>query len=214
MNNARRAAIIMTVIALVEGAPMASFALRPGGLALVGRWLGIGARPITPLAWGAAVAIALAYAAASMASLPAIREKLFTLNRLKLLGIGFALITGLFEEWFFRKWLMDIGASHGLSAILQVIGSGVIFGLAHAIWGLFGGNLRAFFTSMAFTTAMGLALAWLYVFAGRQVAPAVWSHSLINLIIEPWLLLGVLNLRRSAPAPDGAARPTGSSSGV
>jgi membrane protease YdiL (CAAX protease family) len=195
MNNARRAAIIMIFIAIVEGSPLVSFALMPSGPVIVGRWLGVGAPPISPFAWGAALAIALAYAGASMISLPAIRANVFTLNRLKLLGVVFALITGTFEEWFFRKWLMDLGAGHGLSAIWQIMGSGVIFGVAHAIWGLFGGNLRAFFTSMAFTTVMGLALAWLYMFAGRELAPAVWSHILINLIIEPWLLLGVLNLR-------------------
>ena len=200
MNNTRRAAIIMIVIAIVEGSPLVSFALLPGGPGIVGRWLGVGAPPINPLAWGAAVAIALAYAGASMISLPAIRERVLDLNGLKLLGVAFALVTGLFEEWFFRKWLMDLGANHGLSVIWQIAGSGVVFGLAHAIWGLFGGNLRAFFTSMAFTTVMGVALAWLYVFAGRQVAPAVWSHILINLIIEPWLLLGVLNLRTRSPA--------------
>ena len=147
MNNARRAAIIMIFIVIVEGSPLVSFALMPGGPRVVGRWLGLGAPQISPLAWIAALAIALAYAAASMISLPAIRAKVFTLSRLKLLGVVFALITGTFEEWFFRKWLMDLGAGHSLSAIWQIAGSGVIFGLAHAIWGLFGGNLRAFFTS-------------------------------------------------------------------
>jgi membrane protease YdiL (CAAX protease family) len=195
MTNAGRAAIIMVAIALIEAAPIVSFLAAPGGPAIVGRWLGIGTAPIAPLAWAAGLGIALVYAGASMTSLPAIREKLFTLNGLKLLGVGFALVTGLFEEWFFRKWLMDLAAGRGWSVEAQIIASGVAFGVAHAIWGLFGGNLRAFFTSMAFTTVMGLALGWLYVFAGRQVAPAVWSHVLINLIIEPWLLLGVLNLR-------------------
>jgi membrane protease YdiL (CAAX protease family) len=90
---------------------------------------------------------------------------------------------------------MDLAANHGWGIGPQITASGLVFGLAHAIWGLFGGNLRAFFTSMAFTTVMGLALAWLYIFAGRQIAPSVWSHILINLIIEPWLLLAVLNLR-------------------
>jgi membrane protease YdiL (CAAX protease family) len=195
MTTTRRAAIIMIVIAFIEGAPLVSFALAPGGVRIVGHWLGFSAPPIGPVAWGAALAIALAYAGASMTSLPAIRNKVLTLNRLKLLGVLFALITGLFEEWFFRKWLMDRAARQGVGVIWQIAGSGVLFGLAHAIWGLFGGRLRTFLTSMAFTTVMGLALAWLYVFAGRQVAPAVWSHVLINLIIEPWLLLGVLNLR-------------------
>ncbi len=189
MTNTRRAAIIMVVIALIESAPIVSYLVTPGGPAIVGRWLGWG------MAWAAGLGIALVYAGASMTSLPAIREKVFTLNGLKLLGVGFALVTGLFEEWFFRKWLMDLATGRGWGVGPQIVASGVVFGVAHAIWGLFGGNLRAFFTSMAFTTVMGLALAWLYVFAGRQVAPAVWSHVLINLIIEPWLLLGVLNLR-------------------
>jgi membrane protease YdiL (CAAX protease family) len=202
MSNAGRAAIIMIFVAIAEGTPLASFALRPGGQAVVGRWLGLGTQSISVAVWVAALAIAMAYASASMISLPAIRENVFAVNRLKILGIVFAFITGTFEEWFFRKWLMDLGASRGLSVIWQIAGSGVIFGLAHAIWGLFGGNLRAFFSSMAFTTVLGLALAWLYVFAARQLAPAVWSHILINLIIEPWLLLGVLDLRNRNQMPE------------
>jgi membrane protease YdiL (CAAX protease family) len=200
MDNVKRAAIILVVIAAVEASPLVSIGLSPGGAAVLERWLGVGTPVIAPAAWGAAVLIALAYAAASMTSLPAIRQKALTLNGLKLLGVVFALVTGLFEEVFFRKWLMDWAQGQGYGVAPQIVASGVIFGLAHAIWGLFGGNLRAFFTSMAFTTVMGLALAWLYVFAGRQVAPAAWSHILINLIIEPWLLLGVLNLRPQRPA--------------
>jgi len=33
------------------------------------------------------------------------------------------------------------------------------------------------------------------VLDGRQVAPCIWSHILINLMNEPWLLLGVMELR-------------------
>jgi hypothetical protein len=195
MTNTGRAALIMTLIVVAEGSPLVAFGLQASGPRVLARWLGFGAPALPLQAWAISAAIALAYATASLRGLDSIRGRVFTLNALKLLGVLFAFVTGLFEEWFFRKAFMDWAQAHGCGIALQILASGLVFGAAHAIWGLFGGNSRTFFTAMAFTGVLGLALGWLYIFAGRQLAPCVWSHIAINLIIEPWLLLGVLELR-------------------
>lgn len=194
----------MTAAMAAEALPLALIALRPHGLPKVMALLGFGASPIPAAAWLLAVAITLAYAAASVASLSFIRTHLFDATALKLLAFPFALITGTFEELFFRKWLMDIAAAHAVAIPLQIGVSAIAFGFVHGIWGLFGRNMQAAVKATLYTTALGAALAVDYVLASRHLAPAAWSHIAINLIIEPWLLLAVINLRPAqglAPPP-------------
>jgi len=191
----------MCAAIVAEASPLAFLALQKGGLAYLGRQLGVGAPSISPLAWVLGLAVAVAYAALSMRTLPFIRAHALDFNGLKLLAIVFALVTGTFEEYYFRKWIMDWLSKRETWILWQVLVSGVVFGIVHAIWGLFGGSLRAAMMSMAYTTGLGLALAVVYLLAGRQLAPAAWSHILVNLAIEPWLLLGVMELRHGAPKP-------------
>jgi membrane protease YdiL (CAAX protease family) len=186
----------MSAVIAAQGFPLVFFALQTGGLGFVGRLLGFGAPSIAPLAWALGLMIAGCYTALSMRSLPFIREHALDLNGLKLLAIVFALVTGTFEELFFRKWLMDWLSRREAALVLQIVVSGLAFGVVHAVWGFLGGSLRAAMTSMVYTTALGWALAFVYIDAGRQLAPAAWSHILINLAIEPWLLLGVMELRQ------------------
>jgi hypothetical protein len=191
MRGTRIAALIMTGVMLVEAWPLWWIAVGPHGFAKLAKLLGWHTPPISLLAWVMGLAAALGYAAC----LPFIRQHVTDLTALKLLALPFALITGSFEELFFRKYIMDLTASNGASVPLQILASGMAFGLAHAIWGLLGRNLRAAAAAMAFTTGLGLALAVVYIVAARQLAPAAWSHILINLIIEPWLILGIMQLR-------------------
>ena len=60
---------------------------------------------------------------------------------------------------------------------------------------------------MAFTTILGAALSVVYIVAGLQLAPAVWSHIVVNLLIGPWLMIGVINLR-DAGFPTASASPS------
>ena len=39
----------------------------------------------------------------------------------------------------------------------------------------------------------GALLAFVYVLGGRQLAPCVWAHMLINLAIEPWLIISAIS---------------------
>lgn len=195
MRGTRRASVIMTSVMFAEALPLIWVALGRHGIAKLASLLGWGAPSIGAVAWVLAFAIALAYAELSMRSLPFIRVHLFDLHPLKLLAIPFALVTGTFEELFFRQWLMDWAQAHGAGQPIQIASSAVAFGIAHAIWGLFGHGWQAAMRAIAYTTLLGGAFAIDYLIAGRQLAPAAWSHILINLAIEPWLLLGVMNLR-------------------
>jgi hypothetical protein len=204
MRGSRSAAFIMLGLIAMEGWPLIWIATEPGGTAFLGGLLGLRAPAIPPLAWALALLIALGYVALSARSLPFIGVHLFDLAALKLLAVPFALVTGTFEEFFFRRWIMNMLHHHGVSVLLQILASGIVFGAAHAVWGLLGRNLRAAALSMLFTCFLGLALAGLYILSNRQLAPAAWSHILINLLIEPWLILGVMQLRWPAQAPSQA----------
>jgi hypothetical protein len=58
---------------------------------------------------------------------------------------------------------------------------------------------------------MGLldaALAVVYLAAGRVLAPCVWSHAAINVVLEPWLLVAAMSRRVSRRAVADRAGPT------
>ena len=104
----------------------------------------------------------------------------------------FAIVTGTFEELFFRKMLMDWAAGGGAPPLIQILVSALIFGAAHAIWGLFGRQWRVAVGAALSTIVLGALLALVYLAAGRQVAPCVWAHMLINLALEPWLIFAAV----------------------
>jgi len=193
---ARRAAIIMLAFTAAEATGLISMLFplpSPRILALFTY------RQATWPAWIAAAAVAAAYVGASAWSLPYIASRFWDLTALKFLAIPFALITGAFEEIFFRRILMNLmaGPLHQ-GAMVQVLVSAVVFGAVHAIWGAFARSWNAVIVPMLWTSALGLGLALTYLLGGRDVAPCIWSHVAINLCIEPWLLVGVM--RRSAEA--------------
>ncbi len=168
---------------------------RPRGtwLEFLGRYLG---HPSAgPLGWLLAAAVAMLYVAYSAANSPVVRRYAFDPRTwapffgMRLAAIPMAFVTGFFEESFFRKFLMDAGAAQGFGVAAQVCGSALIFGLSHAIWGVFGGTARAALAVMAVTSMLGAMLAVVYLAAGRSIAPAIAAHVAINLILEPWLVM-------------------------
>lgn len=83
----------------------------------------------------------------------------------------------------------DAGAGVGV----QIAVSALAFGAAHAAWvGLSGEWKTAFYTVIS-TVALGALLAWLYILADRSTIPAIAAHIIINLGMEPWLMLGVVS---------------------
>ena len=63
-----------------------------------------------------------------------------------------ALISGFFEEAFFRKFLVDRAMHSGQSIFLQIAFSALAFGAVHAVWGLMGGRIRGAIGAMTATT--------------------------------------------------------------
>jgi hypothetical protein len=149
----------------------------------------------TPLAWIIAGLVTILYAGYAATSSGIIRRYMLCLPRwgeyaaLRLVAVPMALISGFFEEAFFRKFLMDWTMHSGHSVVLQIAFSACAFGAVHAVWGLMGGNLRAAAGAIMSTGLLGAALAVVYVLGGRSIAPCIAAHTAINLLLEPWLIL-------------------------
>ena len=200
----KKAWVILTVLLAVELVPFTmTFALSPHGVA--GKLYGFESSDW--LAWIAALVIAAAYVAYAARAFPLIREKLLTLNSMKLVAVAFAIVTGTVEELYFRKFVMDWAAHHSIATIGQIGVSAIVFGAAHGIWGIFAKQWRMAFGAALATGILGGLLASVYVLAGRHVAPCVWAHMLINLAIEPWLILaaasGGLRNKLASDVPEG-----------
>ena len=71
--------------------------------------------------------------------------------------------------------------------------SAITFGLLHFSWSLFGGNIKTGIGSAISTIVLGLFLAFIYVVAERNVLPSIIAHMLINLFVEPWLILNAVS---------------------
>jgi hypothetical protein len=186
----RKSLFILLGILLVEAVPY-GFMLRvasPAGVERLYGWHVAGW-----LAWTAAAAVTIAYVLYAVRSLPVIGRRFFDLHWLKLIALPFALVTGTMEELWFRKLVMDWAAHHGAGAVLQVLASAATFGLAHGIWGVFGRQWRVAVGATLATGALGALLAIVYLLGGREVAPCVWAHMLINLAIEPWLMVAAVS---------------------
>ena len=199
MSAQKRAWVILSVLLAIELVPFTmTLALSPYGVA--GKLYGFDR--FDWLAWVAALAITAGYVAYAARAFPLIRANLFTLNSMKLLAVAFAIVTGTVEELYFRKFVMDWAAHHGIATIGQVAVSAAVFGAAHGIWGVFAKQWRIALGAALATGILGGLLAIVYVLAGRHVAPCVWAHMLINLAIEPWLILAATSggLRNKVPS--------------
>jgi membrane protease YdiL (CAAX protease family) len=142
----------------------------------------------TGLGWIAAVIVVLLFVGLAC-RLPSVRANLVRPSLLKLLALAVAVFAGILEEVIFRKWVMDGLQSAACGAALQIAGSAFAFGAAHAIWGLMGKSARAASGAMLATSFLGGLLALVYVLAGRSLAPCIAAHFLINVFIEPGLVL-------------------------
>ena len=185
-------AFLIAVIALEGWALSASFA-GAGGAAKMWRYFLTPAG--TPTAWALAALIAILYAAHTASGSDFIRAHMLHPSRwrpfafIRLIAVPMALISGFFEEAFFRKTLMDILLHHGATLGVQIAVSALAFGAVHAVWGLLGGSVRGALAAMLATTALGAALAVVYAIGGRAIGPCIAAHTAINLVIEPWLII-------------------------
>lgn len=188
MNDRAKTALILGMTSLFMFSPLAmSLFWRPIPLF---QNLGFERESIAPLwAWILAMITAVAYVLYTMKAIPLVLAKQKEISLFKLLGILPALVGGIVEEVFFRRWVMDILMSRGVAPILQVIISGIVFGLAHTAWILFKGEFKFTFPAILSTSILGILLAITYLVGGRNLGPCIFAHILINIFIEPWLML-------------------------
>ena len=165
---------------------------------IVGRqakfWRYIGAStPTQPgaVGWMLALAVVAIFVLYSF-RIPSVRQTLFDVSRLKLLGLLVACGAALCEETIFRKWLMDSLQTRGSSIVVQILASSLLFGLLHGMWGFMGRNVKAAIGAIAATSILGALLALVYVASHRVLIPCVIAHFLIDAFIEPGLVLGGL----------------------
>lgn len=76
-----------------------------------------------------------------------------------------------------------------MGVVVQVLGSGLLFGVLHGVWGLMGRSLRAAIGATLATGFLGMMLAVVFIAAGRSLAPCIVAHFVINALIEPGLVL-------------------------
>ncbi|MCR2815529.1 CPBP family glutamic-type intramembrane protease [Microbacterium jiangjiandongii] len=146
-----------------------------------------------PWGWAAATLVVIGYVLYTLWAVPFVRHHATRLSGLKLLAIPLALVTGTLEELLFRKFLMDGLDQLGAGAVLQVIGAAIAFGLAHSVWVVFSRDATIIVPVIAATTALGAALGATYLLSDRIALPVIVAHIVINLVIEPWLLLSAVN---------------------
>jgi membrane protease YdiL (CAAX protease family) len=148
-------------------------------------------RRATPEVWGAALVLALLVAglmvAGPLRSSRTLREwSAYRVSGGLLAGVA----AGFGEEIVFRGFVISALAWGGLESAVQIVGSAVLFGLAHVGWGALGRrvSLRAALAAALPTAIVGALYAALYVWGGRSLAPLIVSHALTDCLIEPALL--------------------------
>ena len=192
MNDRAKTALILGITAAVMVSPLV-MSMFWGPIPLFQN-LGFERGSIaSPLAWILATILAIVYVSYTMKVIPFVLAKQKEISLFKLLGILAALAGGIVEEVFFRRWLMDMLMSVGITPILQVVISGVAFGLAHTCWMLARGDFKFMLPAVLSTTVLGILLAIIYLIGGRNLGPCIFAHMIINMIIEPWLMLSSIS---------------------
>jgi len=149
-----------------------------------------------PLAWILAAILVTVYVFYTMKAIPLVLEKQNEISLFKLLGILSAVVGGIVEEVFFRRWIMDMIMSGGFALTFQVIISGIAFGLAHSSWLLAKRDFKFAIPAILSTSVLGIFLAIIYLLGGRNLGPCIFAHVVINIIIEPWLMLSAVSGKR------------------
>lgn len=105
------------------------------------------------------------------------------------------IVAGFVEEVVFRGYVMTELAEAMMAPAVQVLLSGVLFGLGHTGWGLLAGrvNWGMLIGAVGGTMILGWIYAGLYLFSRRSLWPVIVSHGVLDLIIEPWLFLAAMS---------------------
>lgn len=110
------------------------------------------------------------------------------------------IVAGFVEEIFFRGFVMTELKWSGFGGTVQVIVAGVLFGIAHSGWGLFSKHIDwpALIGAVIGTTILGAAFAVAYLASRRSLMPVIACHMVMDLLIEPWLIVAGLSAALSS----------------
>lgn len=150
--------------------------------------------------WIAAFVVVVLYCGFTLMG-PALRH-VPILTDWSLFRVGTALAIGLSagfcEETIFRGFVMTQAREGGAGPLLQMVLSAVLFGLAHLGWGGLTGTFQlwAMIASVIATLILGAMLAVTYLIARRSLMPVIAAHAIIDMVIEPWLLLFMVSRGR------------------
>ena len=147
----------------------------------------------SPISWILATIVGIIYIFYTMRAIRFVASMQREISLFKLLGILSAIVGGIVEEVFFRRWVMDMLMSRGFASITQVIISGVAFGLAHASWTFVKRDFKFALPAIISTSILGIFLAVIYLTGGRNLGPCIFAHVMINIVIEPWLMLSAVS---------------------
>lgn len=147
----------------------------------------------SPISWILATIGGIVYIFYTMRAIPFVASMQREISLLKFLGVLSAVVGGIVEEVFFRRWVMDMLMSRGFASITQVMISGVAFGLAHAGWTLVKRDFKFALPAIISTSILGIFLGVIYLMGGRNLGPCIFAHVMINIVIEPWLMLSAVS---------------------
>ena len=152
--------------------------------------------PSSVLGWTVAAVVVVIYCAITIAGTPIKSAPFWTDWSGFRVGTALAvgISAGICEETIFRGFVMTQARDGGLHPIFQVILSAVLFGLAHIGWGGLTGHFQwgPALGSMIATLLLGAMLAVAYLAARRSLMPVIVAHAVIDMVIEPWLLLSMV----------------------
>ncbi|GAK04975.1 hypothetical protein JCM19037_3435 [Geomicrobium sp. JCM 19037] len=140
------------------------------------------------LGWVLAFVVTIVFSLYTLWVLPEVRSFVFEVSWLKALAIPLAILSGVIEEVFFRKIMMDLFQDLDYGIFAQIFFSAVIFAAIHLVWGIFAKDWRMMLSVFLSTFVLGILLSFVYIASDRVIYPAIVAHIAINLIIEPGLL--------------------------
>ena len=145
-------------------------------------------------AWLLAVVVAILVSGAALGSVGSSAQ---LLSDWSFYRISLALVmggsAGVCLQTIFRGFVMTQARDAGLPVVIQILLSAILFALAVARFGWGGTPGRPNFWVLVATTAssaiLGAALAIIYVVGRRSLAPAIFAHAAIDMIVEPGMAL-------------------------
>lgn len=151
-------------------------------------------RPATRRSWILAVVVAALMVGTALASFGTTAQLLTDWSFYRIfLGLVLGGSAGICLETIFRGFVTTQARDAGLHVILQITLSAVLFALAlnRMAWSGFPGHPEfwAVVGTTASSTVLGVAFAIIYLIGNRSLNPAIASHTAIDMVVEPGMIL-------------------------